>query len=87
MRQKEMCKQLLGSYQNEMDESVRFYRNDLESTILNLMIITRFDNYYKNNISLLSNNNNIIIIILENRIFFPSLNSVRIPRLHLLLLE
>ena len=27
------------------------------------------------------------IIILENRIFFPSLNSVRIPRLHLLLLE
>lgn len=29
-----MCKQLLGSYQNEMDESVGFYRNDLESTIL-----------------------------------------------------
>ena len=29
-----MCKQLLGSYQNEMDDSVSFSLNDLESTIL-----------------------------------------------------
>ena len=29
-----MCEQLLGSHQNEMDEPVGFYLNDLESTIL-----------------------------------------------------